>query len=39
MRLLTISLVLLALCGEVFAQSTASMKLEHFDPAMADKFA
>ena len=37
MRLLTISLVLLALCGEVFAQSTASMKLEHFDPAMADR--
>ena len=37
MRLLTIVLMLVVLGGVVLAQSTAAMKLEHFDPAMADK--
>jgi len=36
-RLLTIVLMLVVLGGVVLAQSTAAMKLEHFDPAMADK--
>ena len=37
MRLIAIGSMLVVLCGALYAQSTASMKLEHFDPAMADK--
>ena len=37
MRLLAIFLTVVVFCDVVLAQSTSSMKLERFDPAMADK--
>ena len=37
MRLIAGFLMMMVLCGEAAAQSTAAMKLEQFDPAMADK--
>jgi putative endopeptidase len=36
-RLPAIFLMVVILCGAMMAQSTASMKLEHFDPGMANK--